>query len=124
VNGGFELPDVFEILRQTLPPMFAGPLIDKLTGNAFRWETIQNQRSLRQWPPECFTRVGAGGSPTIVLRDAFLEAAEARAKEAADRRIAKTKPQSRAGRTRSSRTASYPTDPVPLTAAATSESAD
>jgi hypothetical protein len=58
-------------LRAQLPPTFAGPKIDQLTGGAICWGTIQNKRSRREIPPECFARSGSG--PTIVDRDLFLD---------------------------------------------------
>jgi hypothetical protein len=60
---------VIEQLRQELPPVFAGPSLDKLTGDAIRWRTIQNRRSQREIPDECFFR---SGTRVLVLRDKFL----------------------------------------------------
>jgi hypothetical protein len=71
--------DIFEVLRRMLPEAFAGPDIGKHSGGIFHWETVQNQRSLGEWPSTCFTRLGRGGSPTIVLRDEFIAAAKERA---------------------------------------------
>jgi hypothetical protein len=62
---------VVDKLRAELPPTFAGPKIDQLTGGAIRWGTIQNKRCRGEIPPECFTRSGSG--PTIVDTNAFLD---------------------------------------------------
>ena len=60
---------VVEAFRNEWPAAFAGPLLDKLSGNAFRWSTTQNRRSRKEIPPEVFVE----GRPTIVLRDKFLD---------------------------------------------------
>ncbi len=60
---------VIEQLRRDLPPVFLGSSLDKLTGNAIRWRTIQNRRSRREIPDECFFR---SGTRILVLRDKFL----------------------------------------------------
>jgi len=59
---------VVEGFRKEWPAAFAGPLLDKLSGNAFRWSTTQNRRSRGEIPRECFVE----GRPTLVLRDPFL----------------------------------------------------
>jgi hypothetical protein len=56
-------------LRQELPSVFSGKSLDKLTGNAIRWDTIQNQRSQRKIPDDCFVR---SGRRILVVRDPFL----------------------------------------------------
>jgi hypothetical protein len=63
------LQHVIDELRQTLPPVFAGTSLDQLTGGAIHWPTIQNRRTLRQIPSECFVR---SGTRVLVLRDPFL----------------------------------------------------
>jgi hypothetical protein len=89
---------IVEELRAALPPIFAGPSMDERTGGAICWGTIQNKRSRKEIPPECFIRSGAG--PTIVVRDAFLNWW---ATTLCDARHAPriSPPQPRAGRTRS-----------------------
>jgi hypothetical protein len=58
-----------EGFRRAWPTAFAGPMLDKLSGNAIRWPTTQNRRSRGEIPRECFIE----GRPTIVLRDPFLD---------------------------------------------------
>jgi hypothetical protein len=60
---------VVEGFRKEWPAAFAGPSLDKLSGNAVRWSTTQNRRSRGEIPRECFVK----GHPTIVLRDKFLD---------------------------------------------------
>jgi hypothetical protein len=60
---------VVEGFRREWPAAFAGPSLDKLSGNAKRWSTTQNQRSRGEIPAECFIP----GRPTIILRDRFLD---------------------------------------------------
>ena len=60
---------VVEAFRKEWPPAFAGPLLDKLSGNACRWSTTQNRRCRGEIPAGCFVE----GRPTIVLRDPFLD---------------------------------------------------
>jgi hypothetical protein len=60
---------VVEGFRKEWPAAFAGPLLDKLSGNACRWSTTQNRRSRGEIPRKCFIE----GRPTIVLRDPFLD---------------------------------------------------
>lgn len=61
---------VVEKLRESLPPVFAGQALDELTGRAINWRTVQNLKSLKQIPSECFAYSGRKG---LVLRDPFLE---------------------------------------------------
>jgi hypothetical protein len=61
--------DIIAKLRGTLPPVFLGSKIGELTGHAIAWGTIQNKRSRREIPDECFARTG---SRVLVLRDPFL----------------------------------------------------
>jgi hypothetical protein len=60
---------VIEGFRKEWPAAFAGPSLDKLSGNAKRWSTTQNERSRGEIPAECFVP----GRPSIVLRDPFLD---------------------------------------------------
>jgi len=66
----FEIHQVVEELRKALPPVFAGVSVGELTGGAIHWPTIQNRRSLRQIPDECFVR---SGPRVLVIRDPFLD---------------------------------------------------
>lgn len=66
------MQDIVDQLRKELPATFAGPQMDKLTGGALCWRTIQNRRSRREIPEECFFRSGTSG-PTLVRRDRFLD---------------------------------------------------
>jgi hypothetical protein len=73
---GDEMQVVVEELRETLPPVFAGSSLGKLTGDAINWPTIQNKRALREIPDECFIRSRAGGrgpGRILVRRDPFLD---------------------------------------------------
>src|SRR5215472_11166135 len=63
------LLDLFEELRQTLPPVWLGSRTDELTGHAICWGTIQNRRSRREIPEECFVR---SGNRVLIIRDKFL----------------------------------------------------
>jgi hypothetical protein len=60
---------IVEELRRALPPVFAGTAIGQLTGDAINWGTIQNKRSAREIPDECFIR---SGTRVLVVRDPFL----------------------------------------------------
>jgi hypothetical protein len=61
---------VIDELRRALPPVFAGTSLDELTGGAIHWPTIQNRRSAREIPDECFVR---SGPRVLVIRDPFLD---------------------------------------------------
>jgi hypothetical protein len=69
-NGGPPLEDVFDELRQALPPIFLGSRIDEFTGGAVHWPTTQNRRCKREIPDECFVR---SGQRVLVRRDPFLD---------------------------------------------------
>jgi hypothetical protein len=60
---------VIEELRKALPPIFAGTSVGELTGGAVHWPTIQNKRTLRQIPAECFVKAGPR---VLIVRDPFL----------------------------------------------------
>jgi hypothetical protein len=64
------LYDLIEDLREALPVVWAGPRTDDLTGGAIHWPTIQNERSRRKIPEECFAR---SGNRVLVIRDPFLD---------------------------------------------------
>ena len=61
--------NILEELRAALPPVFAGPSLDDLTGGAIVWRTIQNKRSLHLIPDEAFAYTGRR---VLVRRDLFL----------------------------------------------------
>jgi len=56
-------------MTQALPPVFAGKSMDDLTGDAITWSTIQNARSRREIPVDCFI---FSGRKVLVRRDPFL----------------------------------------------------
>lgn len=60
---------IIEELRAALPPVFAGQSLDEFTGKAINWRTIQNARSRREIPSNCF---GYAGKKVLVIRDPFL----------------------------------------------------
>jgi hypothetical protein len=62
--------DIVAELRSTLPPVFLGSKIGELTGYSIAWGTVQNKRSRREIPEECFAR---SGSRVLVRRDRFLD---------------------------------------------------
>src|SRR6516165_5131846 len=62
--------EVIEELRQALPPIFLGTRVDELTGGAIHWPTIQNKRSKREIPDNCFVK---SGPKVLVRRDLFLD---------------------------------------------------
>ena len=63
------MDNIVDELRAALPPVFAGPSLDDLTGGAIIWRTIQNKRALRLIPPEVF---GYTGRRVLIRRDLFL----------------------------------------------------
>jgi hypothetical protein len=64
-----DLDTIIDELRAALPPVFLGSRINKLTGDAINWGTVQNKRSQGQIPDECFLRSGVR---VLVRRDPFL----------------------------------------------------
>jgi hypothetical protein len=64
------MQDLIDELRLALPPVFLGARLDELTGDAINWGTIQNKRSRREIPDECFVR---SGPRVLVRRDKFLD---------------------------------------------------
>lgn len=56
-------------LQAALPPVFAGQSLDEFTGKAINWRTIQNARSRREIPADCF---GYAGRKVLIVRDPFL----------------------------------------------------
>ena len=61
---------VIEQLRAKLPEIFLGSEIDRLTGKAAIWRTIQNKRVQDKIPDKCFLRSGAR---VLIVRDEFLD---------------------------------------------------
>lgn len=59
-----------EELKKSLPPVFAGMSLDERTADAIPWRTIQNARSRREIPSECFIY---SGRKVLVRRDPFLD---------------------------------------------------
>jgi hypothetical protein len=106
---------VVEGFRKEWPAAFAGPSLDKLSGNAFRWSTTQNRRSRGEIPSECFVN----GRPTLVLRDPFLNwwaTTLQDARQPFGKPARATPPTPRAVKTRRYRAA--PAEPVALSASA------
>jgi hypothetical protein len=63
------MTDIVAELREALPRVFLGSKIGELTGHAIAWGTIQNKRSRREIPEQCFAR---SGTRVLVIRDPFL----------------------------------------------------
>ncbi len=57
-------------LRKEWPATFAGTRIGELSGGAISWGTIQNKRSRKEIPRDCFVYVGP---KVLVVRDRFLD---------------------------------------------------
>jgi hypothetical protein len=66
-----DIENLIAKLEQTLPVIFPGSKVNKLTGGAINWGTTQNKRSQRLIPNEneIFFR---SGRRILVLRDPFL----------------------------------------------------
>lgn len=62
--------DLIELYEKSLPKVFPGREIDTLTARAIRWRTIQNQRSKREIPENCFSKISP--RKVLILRDPFL----------------------------------------------------
>jgi hypothetical protein len=62
--------EIIESLQQALPPIFLGSRADELTGGVVCWGTVQNKRSRREIPEECFAR---SAGRVLIIRDRFLE---------------------------------------------------
>ncbi len=71
-----ELIEPLQRLRETMPPLFAGTELDRLTGGAYRWRTLQNEKSASTKgkcapiPDDVFLR--SGSKKLLVVRDPFL----------------------------------------------------
>lgn len=62
--------------ERTMPPVFAATELDRLTGNALRWNTLQNRRASKkkdmEKPPEtCFLQDGC--RKILIVRDELLK---------------------------------------------------
>jgi hypothetical protein len=64
------LCDALADLQASLPPVFAGTELDRYTGKAYRWRTLQNEKCSRAAPANMFIR--SGGKKLLVIRDKFL----------------------------------------------------
>ncbi|WP_419779283.1 hypothetical protein [Maridesulfovibrio sp.] len=67
------MDELLEQLKKEIPAMFAATEVDKLTGNAIRWRTVQNMRCKKKLaiPPECF--LFSGKRKVLIVRDIFFE---------------------------------------------------
>lgn len=65
-----ELCPALQKLQEGMPPIIAGTELDRFTGGAYRWRTLQNQKSLGEAPEDIFLR--SGSRKLLVVRDAFL----------------------------------------------------
>ncbi len=67
---------LFDEFKKTIPPIFAATELDRLTGNAMKWTTLQNKRSSKtlpesQKPPKsCFRHDGA--RKILLVRDELM----------------------------------------------------
>ena len=70
-----ELPtehgDYIAALERALPPIFAGPAIDRLTGGLFTWSGIRTRKSRGTIPLDVFGPPAPSGA-TPIIRDRFL----------------------------------------------------
>lgn len=57
--------------EEKMPPVFAGTEVNKLTGGALVWRTLQNKRSLKQTPESCF--ISQGRRKVLLNRDELLD---------------------------------------------------
>ena len=68
--------ELIEKLQASMPPLFAATELDRYTGNALRWTTLQNRRANKnipeaEKPPKaCFRQDGA--RKIIIVRDELL----------------------------------------------------
>jgi hypothetical protein len=57
-------------VKRTMPPVFAGRSLDEMTGQGYRWRTLQNEKSRGEAPADIFLRQGK--RKLLVDRDKFL----------------------------------------------------
>lgn len=76
VEGKIMNDELFIVLQKEMPAIFAATEIDRLTGNAVRWVTIQNRRANKRLaetekpPKSCFMLDGC--RKILIKRDEFL----------------------------------------------------
>ena len=66
-----KLCETLRKLRDTLPPVFAGTSLNHLTGDGYRWRSLQNEKSRGEAPAEMFLKHGS--RKLLLDRDRFLE---------------------------------------------------
>ena len=65
------LHNAMKTLQEELPAVFAGTELDRITGNAYRWDTLRNEIYRGEAPADiCYT---IGSRKKIVDRDRFIE---------------------------------------------------
>lgn len=70
--GKMENSELMMQFQQELPALFAATELDRLTGKAVRWATIQNKRLKADGPPEsCFRKDGC--RKILIVRDEFIK---------------------------------------------------
>lgn len=57
-------------LRNEIPAVFAGTELDRYTGGAYRWRTLQNEKSRGEAPADMF--LNQGQRKCLLVRDKFL----------------------------------------------------
>jgi len=61
---------IIEQLRTEMPAIFAGKAVDKYTGGAVRWRTLQNMKFRGEFPKNILFKVG---KKDVIQRDLFLQ---------------------------------------------------
>jgi hypothetical protein len=61
---------LYEQLNMNMPEIFLGKDIDRLSNGIIRWRTIQNMRSAKRIPAECFEKISQ--RKVLIIRDRFL----------------------------------------------------
>ena len=70
MSGNSMSIEIIEKVRAAMPPLFAGVEVDRLTGNALRWRTLQNMKCRGELPSELFIR---HGRKLLLDRDVLLD---------------------------------------------------
>jgi hypothetical protein len=65
-----KLCEVLEQFRREWPAVFAGTELTNMTGKAYQWRTLQNEKCLGKVPEDVFIR--SGSRKLLVVRDKFL----------------------------------------------------
>lgn len=65
-----QLCEPLKKLRDTMPPILAGTALDRLTGEGYKWRSLQNERSRGDAPAAMFLKCGK--RKTLLDRDKFL----------------------------------------------------